>query len=117
MGTQENNKLFLIPGFLPGETSADSTVGGFMRRCADYVLGTPQTTSVTAKVTPPREPEPAEDFPREIACISEQEAVELCQDMIARGYTAQAHYDIYDYSWSVEITSDSEVLTQFDTGA
>ncbi|MBB3223488.1 hypothetical protein [Pseudoduganella umbonata] len=75
-----------------------------VHRFVDGLLGKPEPAKAMAHIAQTRQVAAAADIPpREIACETEAEAIQVCRDMIARGYSAAVHYDTYDFSWSVEV--------------
>lgn len=75
----------------------------WLHRALERLLGESNNGSGSVVNASSTQSDEMADLPREIACATEKEAVALCESMIARGFVAVVHYDIYDYSWSVEI--------------
>lgn len=105
MNEQKSNTLHLVPTVVLKQGSSGEGLGHSLYQLIERLLGkrTPAPRE-TLHAAPAKASAEAQDFPYEFACASEQEAVALCQSLAASGHLAQVHYDVYDYSWSVEVS-------------
>lgn len=103
MNQQKSKTLHLSPGFALKETTAG--LGKAVSSFLDRLLGKSAPAERPALgLVPSADGLALQQLPAEIACVTEQEAVALCQEMTARGYTAQVQFNDYDYSWSVDVS-------------
>ncbi|WBS04202.1 hypothetical protein OU994_07930 [Pseudoduganella sp. SL102] len=104
MNQQKSEALPLSPGFVLKETAAG--LGQALSRFLGRMLGkSAPAERAPLNVAIPKSSMAGQRLPDEISCETEQQAVDLCKEMIACGYMAQVHFNAYDYAWSVGISA------------